>query len=54
MSTANTLEEQLEEIYRDAAIKLREITERHKQEIDAYIEELKQEKIKKLKEELHA
>lgn len=46
--------ETVEAIYQEALMKLEAIAERHKQEIDAYLEELNQAKIKKLTGELQA
>jgi hypothetical protein len=44
--------EQIDIIYKEAMAELEAITERHKQEIDEYIDQLKQEKVKQLEKEL--
>ncbi len=45
-------EEKIDEIYKEAEKKLQLIAKRQKEEIDAYLAELKEEKLKKLEQEL--
>lgn len=52
MSKDKTLEKQLEMLYDEAMSELRDIRERHKEEINLYLEELKEKKIKKLQKDL--
>jgi len=45
---------QLDTIYEEATGKLQAIAKRHKDEIDAYIQELEEAKVKKLEKELRS
>lgn len=54
MNQSVSNQDSVEAIYQRALAKLESIAERHKQEIDAYIEELNQAKIKKLEHDLRS
>ncbi len=54
MNQSSSKQEQIDAIYQKGILKLEEISKRYKEEMDAYIEELRQEKIRSLEKDLQA